>query len=157
MKKILILSSLAIIATLSTAFPVGECPPPGPGGVNLRCLLADDRNCNQFYDCFYGVPILMECPDYLLFNDELDVCDWPRAVDCNRGGTNDSTDRDKYLACVSNGGTYDMRYDLTYTETIMKRDSTGAVYIERCETRECTFTQGSCCTQERSKKCETIK
>ncbi len=56
------------------------CPAVDPIGCTV--LLPVPGSCPDFYSCSNGVPILMHCPDGLYFNDELDVCDWPRNVSC---------------------------------------------------------------------------
>lgn len=42
----------------------------------------DPEDCSKFYECFDGVPLHWECPNGLLFNPELLVCDWSDNVDC---------------------------------------------------------------------------
>ena len=43
----------------------------------------DDR-CDAFYMCFHGFRTEVQyCPDGLLFNNELGVCDWPDNVACS--------------------------------------------------------------------------
>lgn len=39
-------------------------------------------HCNQFFECSVGKSILFTCPDGLLFNSKLNVCDWPENVVC---------------------------------------------------------------------------
>ncbi|KAK8042031.1 hypothetical protein PG993_006554 [Apiospora rasikravindrae] len=40
--------------------------------------------CNGFYECMSGVPYQLECPHGLLWNQDLQVCDWPQNVgDCS--------------------------------------------------------------------------
>ncbi len=51
-------------------------------GLDYTILLPNPLDCSTFYSCSGGVPILMFCPPGLLFNDKLDVCDWPQNVDC---------------------------------------------------------------------------
>ncbi len=70
---------MAIAIALSSVF-TASCPPPGDR--SYAVLLPDPTCCNRFFSCSDGVPILMECPIGLCFNEELDVCDWPQSVDC---------------------------------------------------------------------------
>ncbi|KAF9411309.1 hypothetical protein HW555_009874 [Spodoptera exigua] len=44
-------------------------------------LIAHD-NCNQFYVCSNGVPVAQTCPSNLLYNIDLELCDWPHKVSC---------------------------------------------------------------------------
>ncbi|XP_022824375.1 uncharacterized protein LOC111354946 [Spodoptera litura] len=44
-------------------------------------LIAHD-NCNQFYVCSKGVPVAQTCPSNLLYNIDLELCDWPHKVSC---------------------------------------------------------------------------
>lgn len=65
--------------------------PPGPPVI---CVHEDSRlpnpeDCGSFYQCHpNGVPTLRDCPTLnnrssMVFNPELQVCDWPGNVDCN--------------------------------------------------------------------------
>ncbi|CAH0718210.1 unnamed protein product, partial [Brenthis ino] len=40
------------------------------------------ENCNQFYKCFNGKPVAMNCPGELLYNSYTEQCDWPENVEC---------------------------------------------------------------------------
>lgn len=44
----------------------------------------DPLDCVKFYRCVFGYPHHMHCPSSLYFNPRLDVCDWPRNVECHR-------------------------------------------------------------------------
>lgn len=44
--------------------------------------LVAHENCNKFYKCDRGLPVTLECPDNLLYNSILGICDWPVNVDC---------------------------------------------------------------------------
>jgi hypothetical protein len=56
------------------------------------CPLANDEliilphptQCNAFYKCNWGNPVLFYCPGNLLFSNKSKVCDLPQNVDCNR-------------------------------------------------------------------------
>ncbi len=66
----------------SSAVP--DCPPPGP--VGFPVMLPNPADCRSFYMCEDGEPILQQCPEGLLFDDELDSCTWPQDTDCNDDG-----------------------------------------------------------------------
>lgn len=38
----------------------------------------------MFYKCDNGIPVPMACPEGLNFNTEIDQCDYPENVDCDR-------------------------------------------------------------------------
>lgn len=42
----------------------------------------DPTNCSRYYVCAPWGPEIMECPDDLQYNPELQVCDWPATVGC---------------------------------------------------------------------------
>nr|AFD28282.1 chitin-binding protein [Holotrichia oblita] len=80
-----------------------ETPAPGAGAIGscpavnglVDVLLPDAENCAIFYKCDNGVPVVQDCPDGLLFNADLDICDWPENVNCDRsssGGNNSNED-----------------------------------------------------------------
>lgn len=45
-----------------------------------------ETDCQKYYECSNGVPWEMSCPDELLWNQSEVTCDWPRNVDCTKGG-----------------------------------------------------------------------
>lgn len=51
--------------------PVGQCPPVN--GLYPE-LLPDSGNSSIYYVCESGVPIMMSCPPYLVFDPDLKVC-----------------------------------------------------------------------------------
>ncbi|CAH2049171.1 unnamed protein product, partial [Iphiclides podalirius] len=53
------------------------CAAPGANGI-----LVAHENCNQFYKCFNGLPVAMDCPGNLHYNPYKEQCDWPENVDC---------------------------------------------------------------------------
>ena len=60
-------------------------PTPDEGDVSCEGLddgtyLPNPRDKGSFYMCHDGVPVLHQCPDSLVFNPEINVCDWPRNV-----------------------------------------------------------------------------
>jgi len=44
--------------------------------------IAHPFDCTKFFHCSNGISHLQECPSGLYFNPELNVCDYPRNVDC---------------------------------------------------------------------------
>jgi hypothetical protein len=47
-------------------------------------ILPHPTQCNAFYKCDWGNPVMFQCPANLFFNTESKVCDFPQNVDCNR-------------------------------------------------------------------------
>ncbi|CAK1580890.1 unnamed protein product [Parnassius mnemosyne] len=45
-------------------------------------ILVAHENCNQFYKCSNGLPIVQSCPVKLLYNPYTERCDWPENVQC---------------------------------------------------------------------------
>ncbi|CAG4935595.1 unnamed protein product [Colias eurytheme] len=62
---------LAVVAAAAC-----ECPLDGTE------LYLRHEDCDKFYQCTHGQKVERNCPDYLRFNEELSLCDWPRNVDC---------------------------------------------------------------------------
>ncbi|WP_157962688.1 chitin binding peritrophin-A domain-containing protein [Chitinophaga deserti] len=61
--------------TPSTAYPVGSCYDPYGG---KRNTLPDDTYCHVFYTCDdWYQPVMHECPWGLVFDMQLEVCNWP--------------------------------------------------------------------------------
>ena len=50
-----------------------------PGG---DIYLANPGDCGSFYQCSNGVPVLQPCPAGLVFNPNLNVCDYPSNYTC---------------------------------------------------------------------------
>ena len=91
MKKLL---RMALFATLPLAAMMmfssysdgadPQCPFDDSG---FTVLLPNPENCSTFFSCSNGVPILMYCPAGLVFNDELDTCEFPSLENpCMYGG-----------------------------------------------------------------------
>jgi chitinase len=57
--------------------PVGECQ-------RTDQFLRDVKSCSTFYTCFEGLQKLgkFECDPGLVFNDKINMCDWPANVHC---------------------------------------------------------------------------
>ncbi|KAL1482298.1 hypothetical protein MTO96_033882, partial [Rhipicephalus appendiculatus] len=75
-----VLSSVALVAlslvSVSSALAILACPPVDHRNANAT-LIANPLNCSTFFMCQQGIPVLMECPQKLHFNDVLKVCDYP--------------------------------------------------------------------------------
>ena len=54
------------------------CSTEGSDGMFLT-----HANCNLFYECHDGIPVVVDCPPHLLYNPEKQTCDWPTYVSCN--------------------------------------------------------------------------
>ncbi|XP_018399323.1 PREDICTED: peritrophin-1-like [Cyphomyrmex costatus] len=57
-----------------------RCPAPKEGEDIV--LIPHPTNCNHYFVCDYGRPIVMKCPEGLHFNPEVQVCDYPFNVEC---------------------------------------------------------------------------
>lgn len=58
---------------------------------NMQCqrssgLEPHPDDCNKFLNCVHGNGVVQECGPGTVFNEALQVCDWPYNVDCNRNG-----------------------------------------------------------------------
>ncbi|KAL4717053.1 hypothetical protein ACJJTC_016940 [Scirpophaga incertulas] len=51
---------------------------------NSTGVLIAHENCNQFYECDHGLPVVFDCPVTLLFNPLNDKCDWSHCVQCDQ-------------------------------------------------------------------------
>ncbi|XP_015594846.1 peritrophin-1 [Cephus cinctus] len=72
---------LVVIAfSVDDEIPEGvNCPAQDPENATH---VPHPTNCNLFYTCSGGWPILSSCPAGLHFNAELEVCDWPDSANC---------------------------------------------------------------------------
>ncbi|XP_033607056.1 peritrophin-1-like [Cryptotermes secundus] len=57
-----------------------SCPPTN----DEKILLPHPTQCNAFYICDWGNPVLFYCPSTLFFSNKTKECDFPQNVDCNR-------------------------------------------------------------------------
>ncbi|XP_055522436.1 peritrophin-1-like [Wyeomyia smithii] len=73
-----------LLATTGVTLADSECPPIHDPLYSV--YLRHESDCSKFYQCSNGVPMELQCPSGLLFNDQLNVCDWPSHVDCGGGG-----------------------------------------------------------------------
>ncbi|XP_050563752.1 peritrophin-1-like [Spodoptera frugiperda] len=69
------------IAT-STLPPIDFLPNGCPVNPSIPWLLRHPTDCNAFYHCVWGTPVLRRCPDNLHFNERFQVCDWPWNSSC---------------------------------------------------------------------------
>ncbi|CAG0915709.1 unnamed protein product [Notodromas monacha] len=56
---------------------------------------AHHSDCSKYYVCVFGGALLESCTGGLLYSDELQTCDWPRNVKCDRGVIETDTDSQK--------------------------------------------------------------
>ncbi|CAG4943345.1 unnamed protein product [Parnassius apollo] len=76
------------------------CAAEGSGGI-----LVAHENCNQFYTCSNGLPVVQSCPINLLYNPYTEQCDWPENVQCgDRVIPEDSNDGDSNSSGEESGG-----------------------------------------------------
>ncbi|XP_063627117.1 chondroitin proteoglycan-2 [Cydia splendana] len=61
-------------------------------------VLVAHENCNQYYVCRDGLPVILDCNPNLVFNPDTDQCDWPELVDC--GNRRTFTSLNKHLRFV---------------------------------------------------------
>lgn len=78
---------LALVALVGAEDPV--CPPPDGSGEIV--FFPDPDDCHSYYECSNGEPIHMSCPDGLVWNPELDVCDFNNPHLCAGGTTTPGT------------------------------------------------------------------
>ncbi|CAL1689397.1 unnamed protein product [Lasius platythorax] len=69
-------------ATPKPPLPPGSKHCPDPNG-----RYRSSTNCSEFYVCVAGRPIKFSCPHGLVYNDILNVCDYPYNVDCKGAAT----------------------------------------------------------------------
>lgn len=85
MKSMHIFLALGSLLVLSVSanyigFSEWRCPLTNDGKV---VHLPHESDCSKFYKCDWSEAILQDCPEGLLFNAILSVCDWPDNVDCD--------------------------------------------------------------------------
>ncbi|KAK0075494.1 hypothetical protein PV326_011524, partial [Microctonus aethiopoides] len=68
--------------TPKPSLPTGarKCP-------DLNGRYRSQTNCSEFYVCLAGSPIKFNCPQGLVYNDAVGVCDYPYNVDCQGAAT----------------------------------------------------------------------
>lgn len=74
---------MALVLCLAMIYSYADaqvtCPTPDSKDATL---IPNPVDCNSYYACHEGEPILMKCPDGLHFNPKLRVCDWPSQAKC---------------------------------------------------------------------------
>lgn len=58
---------------------IGECPTGDSLGITF---LQHASDCNKYFVCDHGLPVLVSCPAGLHFNIDSGVCDWPDSAGC---------------------------------------------------------------------------
>ncbi|CAG5053319.1 unnamed protein product [Parnassius apollo] len=71
---------LLFVASCSAQYLPNGCP----SDFSVHLLLPHETDCDKFYQCSNGQKILKQCPSATLFDNDLQVCNWPNAVDCSR-------------------------------------------------------------------------
>merc|ERR1712013_650724 len=71
-------TTTAETTTTSSSFDV-VCPDSADG---LTVFVPLPTDCSKFFACHGSRPILMECPQGLVFDPALNVCNYPQFVDC---------------------------------------------------------------------------
>nr|ACF35532.1 mucin-like protein [Dermacentor variabilis] len=82
--RVPVLVAFVVVVTSVSAVTADEsmvCPIVDDKGVNAT-MFPNVYDCSTYYICAQGVPILKECPLPLLFNRELNVCDFPWRAAC---------------------------------------------------------------------------
>lgn len=82
-----VIVSLTVVATVAFGFPHVKIPDckEVPEGSHFP----DPTDCAKYWTCTNDGPVLNECPDGLLFNFELEACDFDYNVDCDLVSTPD--------------------------------------------------------------------
>lgn len=59
-----------------------ECSSSDDNEEGYAEIHADPDNCGAYYECAHGIAYEELCPDGLMYNTELQVCDYAKDVDC---------------------------------------------------------------------------
>ncbi|XP_047111954.1 uncharacterized protein LOC124788720 [Schistocerca piceifrons] len=68
------------LIVLSDATP--DCPQPSPGEVFNVTFYPNEEDCTKYFECDNGLLRNASCPNGLIWNNDLQVCDWPYNYDC---------------------------------------------------------------------------
>jgi len=86
MSKILITVFFVVGVSLTFGSPVSQAPrAPVCEGLE-HYFIPHESDCASFYVCYLGVLTRGRCPGALLWDADLDVCNYPEAVKCNGQG-----------------------------------------------------------------------
>jgi len=96
------------------------CPEVWDG---TEVFLPSKSNCEEYFQCVHGVPVLMQCPDGLYWDQSKQICNWPDEVsppctaeckkpwvradwvgNCYLLGTEEMNYNDAQKFCTDNGG-----------------------------------------------------
>ncbi|MDR1719816.1 MAG: chitin binding domain-containing protein [Dysgonamonadaceae bacterium] len=76
-KNVVLFMSIAVLSMVFTSSK------PSCTGVESGTFFPDPECCNKYYECWDNVAIRHECPEGLLWNNDLKFCDFPwSANDC---------------------------------------------------------------------------
>lgn len=62
--------------------PAASCPPVTCPDDIEDMYQPNPADCGSYYQCIYGQPHLIPCPDGLHWNSAINVCDWPKDANC---------------------------------------------------------------------------
>ena len=51
-------------------------------------------DCSLYFVCVFGGPLLESCTGGLVYSEDLQTCDWPRNVPCNKNNSVESNDKE---------------------------------------------------------------
>jgi hypothetical protein len=62
-------------------------------------------DCGSYYMCDAGlIPVLMNCPAGLYWDENLNVCNWPQNVECEQSGESSSSESSSSSSSSSEEG-----------------------------------------------------
>ncbi|XP_037068253.1 peritrophin-1-like isoform X1 [Pollicipes pollicipes] len=93
MKLLVAVLALAAAASAGKLYSTNDphCPPRDAA---FPVYFRDSDDCAVFYQCSNGAAYKFDCPQGTLFDTNLNVCNWPAAVDCDDGSGDGSGDED---------------------------------------------------------------
>ncbi|XP_049779870.1 peritrophin-1-like [Schistocerca cancellata] len=77
--------AVTCVAGRSTPRDVPECPPPQPGVTLNITFYPNDEDCNKYWECDNGNLYNGTCPEGLVWNPNVDSCDFPFNYNCTSG------------------------------------------------------------------------
>ena len=111
MKKIFYFTAIVLAFLLCSSQTI-VCPPTG------HSIYPDMEDRSAYYECDNGVLHHFECPDELLFNQDLGTCDWSFVVDCKGRPIPEDSEggsdiyyywkelKNQHCKCLQSDGTY---------------------------------------------------